>query len=278
MFACSCSVSFGTAYAAPPNDAFSNAQVLPTGESLAIGNLTEASRESGESYHAMKWAHYSVWFKYTAPGNGVMTMDTLGSDMGTMLAVYKGTSINNIQEVASNDDYPLFNYRSRVVFGTVVGQTYYVAIDWDIKTNFEPGNIRLNYVLSNVTSNDNFVNASTLPGSNGQLFTATNAGASKEFGEPDHAGNTGGKSVRFKWTAPAGNARPYQFVVRSNSANPGGTKQTMFAVYKGSSVSSLTEVGRGKIGDFSKLVFTPTPGTTYYLGTRDTTLGQEQVP
>ena len=254
-----------TIAAAPANDLFSNAQVLNPGGTFVIGTIQGATRENGEYYHALRWSHYSVWYKYTAPGNGVMTMDTLGSDFGTMLAVYQGANINNLHEVVSNDDYPLFNFRSRVTFGTVAGQTYYVAVDFDLKTDYSTANIKLNYVLSSVVSNDNFASASTLAGSNGRLYTTTNVGASKEFGEPDHAGNAGGKSVWFKWTAPAGNTRPYQFIVKSASANAGATKQTLFAVYTGASVSSLTEVGRGKIGDFSKLVFVATPGTTYYL-------------
>ena len=254
-----------SAIAAPPNDLFSTAQVLNPGNTIVTGSIMGATRENGEYYHAMLWAHYSVWYKYTAPGNGVMTMDTVGSDLGTLLAVYQGTNINNIHEIASNDDYPLFSYRSRVTFGTIAGQTYYIVVDYDLKTNYNTGDIRLNYVLSNVVGNDNFASASTLPGSNGRLYTTTNVGASKEFGEPDHAGNAGGKSVWFKWTAPAGSTRPYQFVVKSVSANTGATKQTLFAVYTGANVSSLTEVGRGKIGDYSKLVFTPSPGTTYYL-------------
>src|SRR6476661_6847864 len=117
-----------SAFAQPANDMFLDAQVLNPASTFANGTILGATREPGEYYHALQWAHYSVWYKYTAPGNGVMTMDTLGSDMGTMLAVYQGTNINNIREIASNDDYPLFNYRSRVVFGTISGQTYYVAI------------------------------------------------------------------------------------------------------------------------------------------------------
>ncbi len=251
--------------AEPTNDLFSAAQVLSPATTVVTGTIAGATTEVGEYYHALQWSHFSVWYKYTAPGNGVMTMDTVGSDCGTLLAVYQGTNINNIHEIVSNDDYPLLSNRSRVIFGTVAGQTYYVAVDYDRKTNYVHGDIKLNYVLSSVVSNDNFTSASTLPGSSGRLFTTTNVGASKEFGEPNHAGNSGGKSVWFKWTAPAGYTRPYQFVINSASANAGGTKQTLFAVYKGASVSSLTEVGRGKIGDYSKLVFSAVPGTTYYL-------------
>src|SRR2546428_5256756 len=57
-------------------------------------------------------------------------------------------------------------------------------------------------------ANDNFVNAWTLTGA--VVTTNGNSGqtqqgianATKEPGEPNHAGLPGGRSVWFKWTAP----------------------------------------------------------------------------
>ena len=50
-------------------------------------------------------------------------------------------------------------------------------------------------------TNDNFANAEELNGLNLHL-SRTNIGATKEAGEPNHVGNTGGKSVWFTWIAP----------------------------------------------------------------------------
>src|SRR5438046_1937346 len=52
-----------------------------------------------------------------------------------------------------------------------------------------------------IPPNDRFSNRITLSGTN-ITVTGSNAGASKEAGEPDHAGNAGGKSVWWTWTAP----------------------------------------------------------------------------
>src|ERR1051325_2234116 len=49
--------------------------------------------------------------------------------------------------------------------------------------------------------NDYFSNRSQITGLTNNI-TATNAGATKEPGEPNHAANTGGKSVWWTWTAP----------------------------------------------------------------------------
>src|SRR6266516_2922514 len=50
--------------------------------------------------------------------------------------------------------------------------------------------------------NDRFANRLPLSGTN-LTVTGSNTNATKEAGEPDHAGNGGGKSVWWTWTAPA---------------------------------------------------------------------------
>ena len=56
--------------------------------------------------------------------------------------------------------------------------------------------------------NDSFATPRDLAGEFG-LVRASTVDASKEAGEPDHAGVLGNKSVWFKWTAP--NARRVMF-------------------------------------------------------------------
>ena len=50
--------------------------------------------------------------------------------------------------------------------------------------------------------NDDFAGRTVLTGASISL-SASNKGATKEPGEPDHAGGTGGSSVWWTWTAPA---------------------------------------------------------------------------
>jgi len=45
--------------------------------------------------------------------------------------------------------------------------------------------------------NDNFADAQTLSGVDGFIADISNAGATKEAGEPSHAGNSGGASLWF---------------------------------------------------------------------------------
>jgi len=91
-------------------------------------------------------------------------------------------------------------------------------------------------------------------------FVANNLDATKQTGEPNHAGNAGGKSVWWNWTAPDNTS--VTFTTKGSGFN------TLLAVYTGSSVSSLTPVASddngGQCGT-SQLTFTPVSGTTYRI-------------
>lgn len=261
------------ANAAPPaNDNFANAQTISgmNGQSVMVSN-TEATTESGEPSHALNRGGRSVWYKYTATGNGSLQIATTGSFFDTLLAVYEGTSLSNLKLVATNDNIedPQFScICSRLRIGTMTGKTYYIAVDGKYSGNgsISTGDATVNFVMSNVSANDNFANAELLPFATGKLKTTTNVGASKEPGEPNHAGNAGGKSVWYKWTAPAGIARTYSFTVENYALDQSSpNKQVLFAIYTGTSVNSLVEVARGNSYSYSKIVFTPVAGTTYYI-------------
>ncbi|MGO8697082.1 MAG: hypothetical protein ACLQVY_05120 [Limisphaerales bacterium] len=70
-------------------------------------------------------------------------------------------------------------------------------------TNIPPGGVvDLELSFSSAPSNDNFATPIKLAGLRTRI-AASNKGATKEPGEPDHDGNPGGSSVWFSWVAPA---------------------------------------------------------------------------
>ena len=89
----------------------------------------------------------------------------------------------------------------------------------------------------------------------------SNVGASKEIGEPNHAGNRGGHSVWWTWTAPASGT--FVFDTR------GSDFDTLLAVYTGSSVSRLSRVASNDdIGGGvrqSEVSVTAQQGQTYHI-------------
>src|SRR5205807_2045387 len=61
----------------------------------------------------------------------------------------------------------------------------------------------INFVVTgNPPPNDNFVNRISISAA-AKTVTGLNVGATREAGEPNHAGNAGGASVWWTWTAPS---------------------------------------------------------------------------
>lgn len=110
-----------------------------------------------------------------------------------------------------------------------------------------------------VPSNDNFTNSISLSGTQGST-NGTNVRATKEPGEPNHAGNTNTVSVWYHWMAPTNGNVVFD--------TKGSLVNTLLGIYTGSSVSGLTVVTNDNDsggGTDSQVVFNATAGTTYRI-------------
>lgn len=114
---------------------------------------------------------------------------------------------------------------------------------------------RLNLGQSVRPVNDLFANRIVLSGSSGSA-TGTSVNASTEPGEPNHAGNVGGASIWWKWTAPAAG----QAAINTSGSSFG----TLLAVYTGTAVSSLAPVAATTSGA-GGLLFQAQQGTEYQI-------------
>jgi len=105
--------------------------------------------------------------------------------------------------------------------------------------------------------NDNFADRIILTGSRVGATSST-LDATREIGEPNHAGATNGQSVWWTWTAPAN-----ELVAISTY---GSDFNTLLAVYTGDSVSNLTSVaGHNGFGPNSHVIFKAHGGTAYQI-------------
>ena len=113
-----------------------------------------------------------------------------------------------------------------------------------------------------IPANDDFANAQGLTGASATA-TGSNVGATKQSGEPNHAGNAGGKSVWYRWTPQVSGAPTID--------TAGSDFDTLLAVYTGNAVNGLTEVASNDDENnpagviTSKLSFTANAGTTYWI-------------
>jgi hypothetical protein len=116
----------------PANDKFANAiaVVLSNGTAKVTGYNTNATKETGEPRHADNAGGHSVWWKWTAPSSGTITVDTRGSYSDTTLGIYTGSTLASLTTIASNDDIDRgIVQASTVTFSAVSGVTYYIAVD-----------------------------------------------------------------------------------------------------------------------------------------------------
>lgn len=213
----------------PLNDDFADAIALAGGSGSATGSNVDATAQAGEPTHAGVGGGSSVWWRWQAPQSGTATFSTFGSDFDTALAVYEGPGVRRLAEVASNDDGAGL-LQSQVEFAAAAGTTYRIAVD-----GFQgaEGNVVLNYTSTGAGGNDDFGNAIALRGPAG-VTTGSNQGATVEPGEPRHAGVRAGKSVWWRWRAPASGD--------TIIATLGSDFDTVLAVYRGRRVGALTEI------------------------------------
>lgn len=172
-------------FATPPlaNDAFANAAVIPGTEETIVAQTASATKEAGEPNHAGNAGGKSVWYRWTAPTSGRLILTTRDSSYPTLLALYHGTALNNLQPVASAQA----DLRQPVT----AGETLYIAIDGMDGTS---GTLFLSLALS-LPPNDDFDDRLAVTGTSATVF-GSNVGAT---GEPD---DFSPRTVWWKWIAP----------------------------------------------------------------------------
>src|SRR4051794_4905833 len=86
-------ISVPLAFSAPVNDDLANAIPLSGFVASAPATTVGAPVKSGGPDHASPTPPvHSVWWTWTAPATGDVTMDTIGSDFDTIIAIYTGSA------------------------------------------------------------------------------------------------------------------------------------------------------------------------------------------
>lgn len=112
------------------NDSYVNA-VSMTGEVAATsGTNVGATRETGEPYHhpSSQIGGRSVWWSWTAAVDGVLQVNTNGSNFDTLLGIYTGSSVSGLSVIGADDDGG-DGLASRLVVRVRQGVTYSIAVD-----------------------------------------------------------------------------------------------------------------------------------------------------
>jgi hypothetical protein len=235
---------------------------------LSMGNMSAVSQ----------YAYQTV----TVPSNAVaMTLqffynisvpaqDASGSDTVTVYIKNATTGVSievaQINNSASDTNYLEENYEVTNL-ATWAGQQvevffYALTDNYGSMTSFSFDNVSLWVeTTADIPSNDFFTNRTALTGSLPIIEVANNTFATKEPGEPNHAGNVGGNSLWWSWT-PLTNG-----IASINTY--GSSFYTLLAVYTGSDVSDLTRVASDSAvtdsSGYSQVKFNAIAGTEYNI-------------
>ncbi len=145
----------GSAIAAPPLAAKGGPRAGSAAPSafvsVAAGTLSSqvlnnfgAATQQGESNHCGVIGGSSKWFGLQPTNDGVLLIDTIGSAIDTVLAVYTGTNLFSLSLVACDNNSAPDKVRSRLRLNAQRGTRYSVAIDG---ANAAQGIINLNWGL-----------------------------------------------------------------------------------------------------------------------------------
>jgi hypothetical protein len=240
---------------------FADAQLISGTAGSATAVTTGATHETGEPYNGGIQGGHSTWFRWTPTVSGTATVDTLGSNFDTTLGAYTGSTVAALTARAANDDAN-GGTTSSISFLVTAGTTYSFSVDG---YSTATGNVHLDWSVtgsggSTAPPNDLFASAQPITGSSGQA-TGTSLGATKEPGEPNHAGNSGGHSVWYRWTAPATGTATVDLA--------GSSFDTLLGIYTGSRVSALTRIAANDDANSTTLAsltrFKAQAGATYLI-------------
>jgi hypothetical protein len=139
----------------PGNDNFEARAALPGSEVAVAGGNAGANLQAGEPDHAyFDRGGKSVWWTWTAPAGGMVTVSTIGTYFDTLIAVYSGSSVSSLQTVAKKP------YATRLIqFEAVAGRSYEIAIDGNAASE---GGIDLALVRRDMTTGTAPANLSDL--------------------------------------------------------------------------------------------------------------------
>jgi hypothetical protein len=116
-----------SAQAQPANDNFTAAINITTTPYTNSQSTSSATTEAGEQVTFCGGSGRSVWYRYTATGNGTVVADNIGSSFDTVITVFTGSTLANLVAVACNDDWN--STAAYLPFRVESGTTYYIRVN-----------------------------------------------------------------------------------------------------------------------------------------------------
>lgn len=216
--------------ASPTNDLFSS----PTMVTGTVARIEGSLRGTSFELSAPLSQGGDVWFAWRAERTGWIRLESEGT-RGPEVEVWHGSTLETLVPVvsASTDSGPV-----------LAGQEYRIRV-FTTDSSVDPFRFRLEWVES--AQNDAFSSPRILSGTVIQV-SDSNLEAVREFGEPRHDGEYGGRSVWYKWRARSSGRATVR--LRRVAWGTG-----VVAVYRGDRLDGLVPVVAGAMSNGGGEVF-----------------------
>lgn len=126
------------------NDLCENA--TPVGLGTYVGNTIDATNDGSET--CVGSVSNDIWYRYTAPKDGRVLVDTFGSDFDTVLSIHSSCPGTSFNEMTCDDDCA--GVASCVDFESAAGVTYFIRVGG--YSAGDTGTVQLNISLSGSVS------------------------------------------------------------------------------------------------------------------------------
>lgn len=240
----------------PSNDQFGAAQAIPLPFHTVANNTNATTQPDEPAGVPCEDSRATLWYRVTPSQDMVIRADTLGSQPDTILAVFTGTTLANLQYRNCDDDTSEddnFSTQSLISWRAIAGTTYWLQVaGYDNET----GPIDLTVQQVSPRPNDQRGQATvitSLPFN--QVFS--NRNATPQSGESITCGSDTQfiQSVWYRYTAPSTAG------LMATTDGEDGTN-AILAVFTGSTFATEDEIG---CVVQTTLNFTPEAGETYWF-------------
>ncbi|MEM9608136.1 MAG: S8 family serine peptidase [Actinomycetota bacterium] len=226
-------------------DDFAGRLRLTNGQGLVAASNVGTDKEPGEPNHAGNAGGSSIWWEVVPPVGGELIVSTVGSSFDTTIAAYRGSRVDALTTLASNDDVVAGELWSIATVPVTAGQPIEVAVD-GFRPQGEPDGFEgfVSFIWTYLTNGLDDPGGATISGAAGTI-RGTNAGATAEAAE-SHAG-TGGASVWYRWVSPVSG----RAVVETESTN----FDTVLGAYDAATGATLAANDDRALGDLDSRMF-----------------------
>jgi hypothetical protein len=156
----------------PPNDYFTNRIAITNNSAVRFGTNVFATKEPGEPMHAGNVGGRSLWWTWTAPTNGTLQLNTVGSTFVSLLAAYSGSSVSNLTKLAADNGNNSMDGFARLSLKVDAQTEVQIAVDgFNNGGGAQYGAVVLNLSFKTDTNRPTVVVSS--PAANAKAFTPT---------------------------------------------------------------------------------------------------------